>query len=72
MWLRRLSLAAESGSYSPVSLLGLLTAVASLIVEHRLSGCGARASSLRSLWDLPGPGTKPVCVPCIGRWILHH
>ena len=24
------------------------------------------------MWDLPGPGLKPVCVPCIGRRILNH
>ena len=36
-----------------------------------LSSCGARAQLLRGMWDLPGPGIKPV-VPCIGRWILNH
>ena len=36
---------------------------------HRLSGCGARAQLLRSLWDLPGPGIKPAS-PYIARRIL--
>ena len=29
-------------------------------LEHKLSSCGARASLLRGMWDLPGPGLKPV------------
>ena len=24
------------------------------------------------VWDLPGPGIKPVSLPCIGRQILYH
>ncbi|TEA40511.1 hypothetical protein DBR06_SOUSAS15710048, partial [Sousa chinensis] len=27
---------------------------------------------LCGMWDLPGPGIKPVSMPCIGRWILNH
>ena len=37
-----------------------LTVVASLIVEHRLSGHGSRAQPLRGMWDLPGSGHEPV------------
>ena len=29
-------------------------------LEHRLDSCGVRASSLRGIWDLPGPGIEPV------------
>ena len=29
-------------------------------LERRLSSCGARAQMLRGMWDLPGPGLKPV------------
>ena len=29
-------------------------------LEHRLSSCGARASLLRGVWDLPGPGLEPM------------
>ena len=44
---------------------GPLTVVASPAVEHRLrtlrlSGHGSRAQPLRGMWDLPGPGHKPV------------
>ena len=44
---------------------GPLTIAASLVAEHRLqmrrlSNCGSRAQVLRSMWDLPRPGLKPV------------
>ena len=38
----RLSLVVASGSYSPVAGRGLLVAVASLVVEHRLQGTWAQ------------------------------
>ena len=31
-------------------------------LERRLSGCGSRASLLRGLGDLPGPGIKPTAL----------
>ena len=52
--------------------------------ERRLSSCGPRASLLRGMWDLPGPGLEPMS-PALaggfsttappgkpGRWILNH
>ena len=44
-----------------VMLLGLLTAVTSLLAECGLStrGLSSSARSLRSMWDLPGPGLEP-------------
>ena len=39
-------------------------------LEHRLSDCGAWASLLCGMWDLPGPGIEPV-VSCTGRRILY-
>ena len=33
---------------------------ASIVVARGLSSCGARAQPLRDMWDLPGPGLKPV------------
>ena len=36
-------------------------------LEHRLSSCGARALLLRGMWDLPGPGLKPVSPALAGR-----
>ena len=29
-------------------------------LERRLSSCGTQAQLLRGMWDLPGPGLKPV------------
>ena len=49
-WLRRVF----------VAVRGLLIAVASLVVERRLSSCGARAQLLRGMWDLPGSGIEAV------------
>ena len=40
-------------------------------LERRLSSCGSRAQLLGVMWDLPGPGLKPVSL-CTGRRILNH
>ena len=59
---------------------GLLIVVASLVVEHgllgvrasvvaarSLSSCGAWASLLRGMWDIPRPGLEPVSPALAGR-----
>ena len=38
-------------------------------LEHRLSSCGARASLLRGMWDLPGPGLKPMSPALAGGFL---
>ena len=38
-------------------------------LECRLSSCGARAQLLRSMWDLPGPGLKPVSPALTGGFL---
>ena len=38
-------------------------------VEHRLSSCGAQASLLHGMWDLPGPGLEPVSPALAGRFL---
>ena len=48
-----------------IAVRGPLTVTASLVAEHRLqtrrlSNCGSRAQLLRSMWDPPRPGLKPV------------
>ena len=53
---------------------GLLTVVASPVAEHRLqthrlSSCGSRAQPLRGMWDLPGPGHKPVSPALAGGFL---
>ena len=50
-----------------------LIVVASFVAEHRLqthrlSSCGSRAQLLRSMWDLPRPGLKPVSPALAGRF----
>ena len=56
-----------------VMLLGLLTAVTSLLAECGLStrGLSSSARSLRSMWDLPGPGLEPKS-PALQVGILTH
>ena len=38
-------------------------------LEHRLSSGGARAQLLLSMWDLPGPGIKPVSPALAGGFL---
>ena len=52
------------------SILGL-NSCSSRALQHRLSSCGAWVLLLRSMWDLPGSGIKPV-LPALGRRILYH
>ena len=37
-----------------------LSSCGSRALELRLSNCGAQAYLLRGMWDLPGPGLKPL------------
>ena len=48
-----------------IAVHGPPTIAASPVAEHRLqtcrlSNCGSRAQSLRSMWDPPRPGLEPV------------
>ena len=63
------------GKWGPLFIVvrGPLTIAASLVAEHRLqtrrlSNCGSRAQLLRSMWDLPRPGLKPVSPAFAGRF----
>ena len=38
-------------------------------LERRLSSCGAQAQLLRSMWDLPRPGLKPVSRSLAGGFL---
>ena len=56
-----------------IAVRGPLTVAASLVAEHklqtrRLSSRGPRAQLLRGMWDLPGPGLKPVSPALAGRF----
>ena len=55
-----------------IAVRGPLTIAASPVVEHgfhtrRLSSCGPQAQLLRSMWDPPRPGLKPVSPALAGR-----
>ena len=49
-----------------VAMRGLLTVVASLVAEHRLSSPDLPVYLLQGMWDLPGPGIKPVSLALQG------
>ena len=64
-----------------VAVCGLLTAVLSLVSEHRFKGvwasagvvcghrsCGAWAYLPPGMWDLPGPGIQPVSPALAGKF----
>ena len=46
-----------------------LSSCGSRALECRLSSCGARALLLHSMWDLPGPGLKPMSPALAGRFL---
>ena len=48
------------GMQASVAVARGLSSCGSQALERRLRSCGARASLLRSMWDLPGPGLEPV------------
>ena len=69
------SLVAESGGYSPVAVLGLLTVAfcSSQALEPGLSSCaqGVSCPSAYGIWGFSCIRDLSH-VSCIGRWILYH
>ena len=55
--------------FSLVAVRGFLIAVTPLIVEHRLSNCGAQGYLPRGMWDLPGSGIEPMSPALQGRFL---
>ena len=58
-----------------IAVRGPLTIAAPPVAEHRLqmrrlSNCGSRAQLLRGMWDLPGPGIKPVSPALAGGFFF--
>ena len=45
------------------------TSCGSQALERRLSSCGAQAQLLHGMWDLPGPGLKPVSLALAGGFL---
>ena len=48
------------GAWASVVVALRLSSCGSRAPEHRFSSCGAWASLLRGMWDLPRPGLEPV------------
>ena len=74
-WLRwvfiaahRLSLVAVGRGSSLVVACELLTVVASLILGHRLSSCGAWSKFPCMMWNFPRPSLNPVSPVLAGRF----
>ena len=57
------------GAWASVVVVRRLSSCGSGALECRLSGCGARASLLRGMWDLPRPGIKPVSPALAGGFL---
>ena len=70
---QRNSLVAASGGYSLPVVLGLLIAVVSFVTQHGLqlhgSVVGVYGLSCLGMWDLPGPGIKPMSPALAGRFL---
>ena len=65
----RVSLVAASRGYSPVAVCGLLTKVASFVVEAQQLW----RTGLVALRHMGASQTRDAArVPCAGRWILNH
>ena len=57
------------GTQASVVVARGFSSCGSQALEHRLSSCGSRASLLRGMWDLPGPGLEPLSSALIGRFL---
>ena len=57
------------GAWASVVVARGLSSCGLQALEHRLSSCGARAQLLCSMWDLPGPGLKPVSPALAGGFL---
>ena len=61
--------AQASGTWASGAVACRLSSYDSRALEYKLSGCGAWAEVLRDMWNLPRPGSKPMC---LGGQILTH
>ena len=57
-----------SRGYSLAVVHGLLIAIASLVVEHRLSGWGTWSYLFCGMWGLPGSGIEPMSPTLAGEF----
>ena len=57
------------GTWTSAVVARGLSSCGSQALEHRLSSCGAQAHLLHGMWDLPGPGLKPVSCALAGGFL---
>ena len=57
------------GLWASIVVARMLSSCGSWAPEHRLSSCGARALLLHGMWDLPGPGIKPMSPALAGGFL---
>ena len=57
------------GARASVVVAHGLSSCGSRALERRLSSCGAWAQLLHGMWDLPGPGLKPVSPALAGGFL---
>ena len=65
----RLTDFSSCGARASVVVACGLSGCGSWALERRLCSCGAQAQLLRGMWDLPGPGLKPVSPALAGRFL---
>ena len=58
----------QRGGCSLVAVFGLFTAMASVLMAHRLERASSCVYGLSCMWDLPGPGMEPVSLALVGRF----
>ena len=57
------------GTWASVVVALRLSSCGLRALERRLSSCGAQASLLRGMWNLPGPGLEPVSPALAGGFL---
>ena len=57
------------GARASVAVARSFSSCGSWALEHRLSSCGSWAQLLHGMWDLPGPGLKPMSPALAGRFL---
>ena len=58
------------GVWTSVVVAHGVSSCASRALEHRLNGCGARASLLCGMWDLPRAGIGPMFPALTGGFLI--
>ena len=68
-WLLLLHGAWALGTRASVVVVRGLSSCGLRALERRLSSCSTQAKLLHGIWDLPGPGLKPMSPALTGRFL---